>query len=98
MSGQRTCSGVGPYRKKGVRPVHCDEDSIADESEVHEIAPANQPKCDNVVHDELNEVFTRFFNTKSDEEELLAPVCEFKKVGCLHHTGQPPVRILWSVT
>jgi len=65
--------------------------------EVDEIAPANQPECDNVVQDELNEVFTRFFNTKSDEEELLAPVREFKKVVCLQNTRQPPLRIIWSV-
>jgi len=47
------------------------------------------------MQDELSEVFTRFFNTKSDEEKLLAPVCEFKKVVGLDEPGQPPMRVIW---
>ena len=48
-----------------------------------------------MMQDELSEVFTRFFNTKSDEEKLLAPVCEFKKVVGLDEPGQPPMRVIW---
>ena len=47
-----------------------------------------------MMQDKLSEVFTRFFNTESDEEKLLTPVCEFKKVVCLHDTRQPPLRII----
>jgi len=49
------------------------------------------------MQDELSKVFTRFFNTKSDEEKLLAPVREFKKVVCLEDTRQLPLRIIWLV-
>ena len=71
---------AGPYRKKEIADIVRNVDSNSHLGKVKAIAQANESKSNNVVKDQLLEVFSRLFQLQHEYYGLLCPVRRLQQV------------------
>lgn len=78
----------------GIRDVHAHEYSSADHGEVDKIRPTDQPKCDEMMRNQLVVILSRLLQPQQHNQRLLQPERELEKVVELELAPHLPVRIL----
>jgi len=61
---------------------------------IDEVTPSHKPESDDMVSDKFVIIFARFFETKDEDDELLAPVCGLHKVVTFELGFHVPVRVV----
>lgn len=68
------------YRQKPVRNVMSDVNQETDVCEMEAIAQVNKSERNDVVQDQLIEVFARFLQPQHKHKSLLGPVCSLQEI------------------